>query len=199
MRIIAGKYRGHRIASPPHEGTRPMLDRVREALFGKLGERLEGARVLDLYAGTGSLGLEAVSRGAAFVRMVERDTPTLAVLKENVAKLQVEDAAVQAVRGEALSERAWHPPEGAAGWDVVFLDPPYADLEGAAGRAEVLAALRALVTHRLAPGGVVVLHAPRRTLHARDFPGLACEERDYGNTALWYVEPAPAAEPEAPQ
>jgi 16S rRNA (guanine966-N2)-methyltransferase len=175
-----------------------MLDRVREALFGTLGERLVGARVLDLYSGAGSLGLEAVSRGAVLVRMVERDTPTFAVLKQNVAKLQAEET-VQAVRGEALSERAWAVSEGAPGWDVVFLDPPYAELEGAAGRAEVLAALRALVTHRLAPGGVVVLHAPRRTLRERDFPGLACEERDYGSTALWYVEPARAPEPEAPQ
>ena len=172
-----------------------MLDRVREALFSTLGDRIEGSRVLDLYAGSGSLGLEALSRGASLARMVERDPATLAVLRGNVAKLCIEGAA-HTLRGDALSQRSWHAsPARGERFGHIFVDPPYAEMERPGGRASILAAVRSLVLEHLEPGGVLVLHTPRRCIEGRDFgPGLEVDLREYGATALWYVEPA---EPEA--
>jgi 16S rRNA (guanine(966)-N(2))-methyltransferase RsmD len=87
VRIIAGEHRGRLLKAPEGKGTRPMLDRVREAIFSTLGERVEDARVLDLFAGTGALGLEALSRGARALRLVERDPRVVALLRENVDAL----------------------------------------------------------------------------------------------------------------
>ena len=172
-----------------------MLDRVREALFATLGDRIEGSRVLDLYAGSGSLGLEALSRGASQAWMVERSRATLAVLRKNVAKLRIEEAA-HTLRGDALSELSWGMnPEDGERFGLIFVDPPYAEMERAPGRASVLSAVHSLALEHLEPGGVLVLHTPRRCIEADDFgPGLVVELREYGATALWYVEPM---EPEA--
>jgi len=120
MRIIAGEHRGRRLATPKGRATRPMLDRVREAVFSSLGASIEGARVLDLFAGTGSLGLEAVSRGAARVRFVEAGRSSARLIAKNVALLGVEER-VEIVDADALAASSWadHEP-----WEVVFLDPP---------------------------------------------------------------------------
>src|SRR5262245_22796072 len=106
MRIIAGRQRGRRIRAPEGLGTRPMLDRVREAMFATLMPWLLDANVLDLFAGSGSLGLEALSRGARSARMVERHAPTLALLRDNLAALALEDRAT-VVRGDALAATTW--------------------------------------------------------------------------------------------
>ncbi|MGH7151836.1 MAG: RsmD family RNA methyltransferase, partial [Planctomycetota bacterium] len=101
MRIIAGEHRGARLLSPEGRTTRPMLDRVRTALFDRLGP-LAGARVLDLFAGTGCLGFEALSRGAESCRFVESDPRALAALRANVEKLRMEERA-RLVRGDAFA------------------------------------------------------------------------------------------------
>lgn len=164
-----------------------MLDRVREALFATLGEHVTGATVLDLFAGSGSLGLEALSRGAARVRAVERGAPALAALKTNVETLRAEDT-VEIQRADALSPRAIAPPPGMnTPWvDLLFFDPPYPLLTGE--RLRVLEAFTRACTEALAPGGIAVLHAPRHVLSPRDFPaGFEADERVYGSTSLWYV------------
>lgn len=162
-----------------------MLDRVREALFSTLGERVDRARVLDLCAGSGSLGLEALSRGAASARMVERDRNTLAVLRSNVEALALAERATIAA-ADALEPSSW----GAADerYELVFFDPPYPWLRDGAQRASVLRAVRELAARHLAAEGTIVLHAPRDLLAAGDFgAGLLARSREYGTNALWYL------------
>jgi len=180
VRIIAGELRGRKIIAPPGLATRPMLDRVREAMFSTLQRRLPDAAVLDLFAGSGSLGLEALSRGARRVRFVERGAPALAALRMNVATLGVGDRC-EIVVGDALKPSTWD-----ATADVLFCDPPYALLEKERGRT--LRAVAMLVSERLAEDGVVVLHTPKVTLGEADFPDATARVRRYGTNDLWYLE-----------
>jgi len=182
MRIIAGEFRGRRIGAPPGRGTRPMLDRVREALFSTIAPWLADARVLDLFAGSGSLGLEALSRGAGHVRFVEQGKPALAALGRNVDALGVATR-VEIVPGDALADRTW-----SAQADLVFLDPPYA-LAGTS-RSRLLGAAGRIVAERLAPGGILVLHAAHGALAAAELAPAAARVRRYGTNDLWYVERA---------
>lgn len=171
-----------------------MLDRVREALFSTLGEVVPDARVLDLFAGTGSLGLEALSRGAECVRFVEREPRALRILNSNVETLRVEDS-VDVVRGDALQRRSWGLLDDGPLADIVFLDPPYPMLREAAGRSGLFDALRDLYDNALEAGGVLVLHAHPRDLRADDVPEFgSVDRREYGNSALVYVwKPVPDA------
>lgn len=210
VRIVAGRFRGRRIASPPTDATRPLLDRVREALFSTLGDKVEGARVLDLFAGTGSFGLEALSRGASFARFIERDTATRRVLAENVEALGV-GVEVEVQGGDALAVRARETPgrftedppeEGAAPapsveptaerWiDLALVDPPYPLWKELAQRQRILAALTDMVTRRAAPGAVIVLHTHPRDVAERELHFAAhAEARDYNNSRLWYLSQA---------
>jgi len=187
MRIIAGEHRGRRIEAPPGMDTRPMLDRVREALFSTLGERVEGAAVLDLFAGSGSLGLEAQSRGASFVRMIEKDPRAVAILKRNVDLLGV-GGEVEVVRGDALRRELWSSGSSANAPSVVFLDPPYPRLETLEGRDAILGAAEDLLGNVLLPGGVLVLHVPARRTASLRFAGpWRRDERRYGNSGLLYL------------
>lgn len=141
MRIIAGKWRGRTIDAPPGQGTRPTADRVRETLFSMLTSRLgsfEDLRVADLFAGSGALGLEALSRGAASVTFVENDSAAAATIRRNAVRL---GTTAQVLGGSALSLPR------ADAFDLVFADPPYAD---GSGNAVVGAVLNA---EWLAPGG----------------------------------------------
>ena len=180
MRIIAGEFRGRRIEAPPGLTTRPMLDRVREAMFSTLQPRLRDAVVLDLFAGSGSLGLEALSRGARTVRCVERGAPALAALRKNVEALRAHTR-VEVVVGDALKPTSWLPAA-----DVIFLDPPYAMIEES--RARVLRSLATLVTSHLADDGVAVLHVVHGALTAADLAPARARARRYGTNDLWYVE-----------
>jgi 16S rRNA (guanine966-N2)-methyltransferase len=121
MRIVGGKYGGRRLVVPKDARVRPTADRVREAWMSILGDELAGARVLDLFAGSGALGLEALSRGAAAVSFVELNPPSLRALDQNIATLGAQEL-VTVHRGDALrfAERL---PEGA--FDIVLADPPY--------------------------------------------------------------------------
>jgi 16S rRNA (guanine966-N2)-methyltransferase len=180
VRIIAGEFRGRRIEAPSGLATRPMLDRVREAVFSTLQPWLRDAVVLDLFAGSGSLGLEALSRGARTVRFVERGAPALATLRKNVEALRVRDR-VEVVVADALEPSSWTPDV-----EVAFVDPPYALIEKS--RARVLGALATLVASHLAPDRIAVLHVPRGTLAAGELDPARARVRRYGTNDLWYVE-----------
>jgi 16S rRNA (guanine966-N2)-methyltransferase len=121
MRIIAGRWRGHPIKAPPGTGTRPTTDRVREAWGSMMQPVIPEARVLDLFAGSGGLGLEALSRGAAHATFVERSAPAVRTLKENIRRLGAE-VLTTVVRGDALRFTADLPPDA---FDLVLADPPY--------------------------------------------------------------------------
>ena len=128
MRIIAGQFRGRPLVTPAGQATRPTADRVREALFSMLASRIgsfEGLRVADLYAGSGALGLEALSRGASHATFVENVRPAQDAIKANVARLGVSDR-VQVLSGSALALPRSEP------FDLIFADPPYAQGSGSA-------------------------------------------------------------------
>ena len=139
-RVIAGAAGGRRLAVPPGTSTRPTSDRAREGLFAsvlsELGS-LDGKRVLDLYAGSGAVGLEALSRGAAHVLLVESDARAAAVIKANIAAVGLAGATVAADRAERLLTR---PPGAADRYDLVFADPPYAVTAAAVSRVLTLLA-----------------------------------------------------------
>jgi 16S rRNA (guanine(966)-N(2))-methyltransferase RsmD len=118
MRVIGGEFRSRRLSSIPGLATRPTPDRLRETLFDILGAQVEGAVFLDAYAGTGAVGIEALSRGAARAVFIERGRAAVKVLRENLASLGIEDRAVIA-QGPAASLISRHKA------DIVFLDPPY--------------------------------------------------------------------------
>ncbi|WBB81970.1 16S rRNA (guanine(966)-N(2))-methyltransferase RsmD [Micromonospora sp. WMMD882] len=181
-RIVAGTLGGRRIAAPPGAGTRPTSDRVREALFSAVEATLglAGARVADLYAGSGAIGLEAFSRGAEHVLLVESDPRAARVVRENVAALRAAPA-VRLVTGKVATVLAVGP-EGDP-YDLVFADPPYA-----APDAEVTAMLAALVDGGwLAPDALVVVERSTRSGPVGWVEGVTGERgRRYGETTLWY-------------
>lgn len=184
MRIIAGEFRGRRLSAPEGLETRPMLDRVREAIFSTLGPWFGEPVVLDLFAGSGSLGLEALSRGARRVRFVERDPKARRVLAGNLKQLGVEERA-ELRADDALAAHAF---EGGP-YDIAFLDPPFPLVRHQVGRGQVHAALNALLDGGMADEGVCVLHVPLGQLRERDFgPRIACREVTYGAQSLWYVQ-----------
>jgi 16S rRNA (guanine(966)-N(2))-methyltransferase RsmD len=196
VRIIAGEHRGRRISAPDGERTRPMLDRVREALFGTLGERVEGAQVLDLFAGSGSLALEALSRGAERAVLLERNPTALDALRANIEELDLADRA-WVVRGSALDPALWRPrpkkgrAELRARFELAFFDPPYPLLEDPRTRPELLRAVDELLARWLTPAGVLVFHVPARgTEWVRLQAPCTRELRLYGTSALYYLSPA---------
>jgi len=180
-RIIGGSAGGRRINAPRGSSTRPTSDRVREALFSAVEAwcgSLDGLRVLDLYAGSGAVGLEARSRGAGVVTLVEHDRKTAALIADNVKTLGF--TRVDVVTATAATTLA-RPP--VAPYDLVFLDPPYP-----LGDQEVEDDLRALVDNGwLVPGALVVIERSGRSPGPKWPPGLIAErEKRYGETTLWY-------------
>ena len=174
MRVIAGRLGGRRLRAPAGQGVRPTSDRVREALFSMLGD-VEGDRVLDLFAGTGALAIEALSRGAAHAVLVEQDRAALDVLRANLAALELGPDSAEVRPGDAL--RALRTArERAEAYDLVLLDPPY---RLAAGLAD---GLDAGLAGLLAPGARVVSES-----HRRDPLGLSLprtHHRRYGDTLI---------------
>ena len=186
MRVTGGIFRSRALRAPPGQSTRPTSDRVREALFGILSSAgaLEGARVLDLYAGTGALALEALSRGAAAATLVESSREALVALRANVATLAVGDRA-SVVAGDV---RAASPRLVRAGpFDLLLADPPWALVDA----GESTLAIAGLVSAgALAEGGLVVLEHSSRTAPP-DIAGLVRRDtRRYGDTALAFYKPA---------
>lgn len=175
MRVIAGSARGRPLTAPRDAGTRPIADRVKETLFAILADRVPDASVLDLYAGSGAIGIEALSRGAAHCDFVERGRLPIAAIRENLERTGLADRG--SVHGEEVLRFLGRPP--GLLYDLAFLDPPYAE------RA-ILAPLERLVPH-LAPGAsVVVKHFWRTPIP--ESPGLAAwRERRFGETALTFL------------
>jgi 16S rRNA (guanine(966)-N(2))-methyltransferase RsmD len=179
VRVIAGKYKGRRLKTPTWEDLRPTSDKLRETLFNILAPRIAGARVLDAYAGTGAVGIEALSRGAADVVFVERDRRAQGLIAANLALCGITDgyaiirASVAGALGELESNR----------FDVMFFDPPYeappADLLAAAGET-------------LASGGVLVLEHARRHMSPERLGGLTRTRQvaSGDSTLSFYVQAA---------
>ncbi|MBB6173074.1 16S rRNA (guanine966-N2)-methyltransferase [Nocardiopsis mwathae] len=190
-RIIAGTAGGRRLAVPDGRTTRPTSDRAREALFASALHDLgsfDGVRVLDLYAGSGAIGLEALSRGAEHALLVEADRRAAAVIRKNIATLGLAGAGLAAEKVERVLERG---PSGGA-YDLVVADPPYA-----IGEAEVEVVL-ALLRDRgwLAPDALVVLERASRGAEPRWPEGYVGDRvRRYGEASLWYGRAADIPEP----
>jgi 16S rRNA (guanine966-N2)-methyltransferase len=178
MRVTGGTFRSRALSAPKGRNTRPTTDRVREALFSALASRgalFAGARVLDLYAGSGALSFEALSRGAGDAVLVENDRVAGACIRDNAASLGVGERArlIPTAVDKALGKLG----QASAEFDLVILDPPY-DLVATAPFAEELARAAALV----ASGGWLVLEHGKRDV-APPVPGIAWEEaREYGDT-----------------
>ena len=188
MRVIAGTLRRRTLDAPAGLATRPTSDRLRETLFNVLAPRISGARFLDLYAGSGAVGIEAVSRGAENVVLVERAVPSLKVLRGNLEKLRVPSG----VRVEAVSVglflRRVRPENAPMQFDVVFLDPPY---EAAEEYRMVLGLLGGDRVGLLAEGAAVIAEH-RRKQKLQDGYGLLRRVRvlEQGDAALSFYAAA---------
>ena len=149
MRIVAGTFRGRQLKSPTWDGLRPTSDRLRETLFNILGPSVRDARVLDGYAGTGAIGIEALSRGAAHVTFVEKDPRAVKLIEANLALLGAGAAAKPVIIRAGLADAVTR--LGTQVFDLIILDPPYADtaVAEALGAVQVLAAggTRLIVEH----------------------------------------------------
>jgi 16S rRNA (guanine966-N2)-methyltransferase len=181
-RVIAGEAGGRRLAVPGGRETRPTSDRAREGLFATISSvvgSLAGARVLDLYAGSGAVGLEALSRGAGHVLLVESGARAGRVVRENIDTLGLPGAQLIVDRVERVLARG---PEGGR-YDIVFADPPYA-----LGGDEVSAMLTALADRAwLAPGALVIVERATRSGPVRWPAGYAADRaRRYGEATFWY-------------
>lgn len=180
-RIIAGTYGGRRIQTPKGDGTRPTSDRVREALFSSLESELGGfddLHVLDLFAGSGALGLEALSRGAEHAVLVEASAKAASVIQANVRDLGA-SAAVQRVKAETYTQQSRD-----SAFDLVFVDPPYA-META-----TVARLVAELAENSATEALFVVERATRDPFAWPAGVDAIRHRKYGETTLWFGRPA---------
>ena len=188
LRVIAGELRGRRLVAPAGEAVRPTKDIVREAVFSALDARgaIRDAAVLDLYAGTGALAIEALSRGAARAVLVERDAAALAAIAQNVDQLDL--ASRTRVTRLDVGRFLAGPPPPEAHFGLVLADPPYDTSDAAAGA--LVAALA--VPGWLAPGAIVAVERPARG--GIDVPDgfRACWERTFGDTLVFFVD---ASEP----
>ncbi|MEX1654706.1 16S rRNA (guanine(966)-N(2))-methyltransferase RsmD [Streptomyces pseudovenezuelae] len=190
-RVIAGRAGGRRLAVPPGNGTRPTSDRAREGLFSTwqslLGGPLQGERVLDLYAGSGAVGLEALSRGASHTLLVEADARAARTIRENVKSIGLPGAEVRAGKAEQII-RTGAPAEP---YDLVFLDPPYRVTDH--DLREILLTLR--TEHWLTPDALVTVERSTRGGEFEWPPGFeAVKARRYGEGTFWYGRAASTCE-----
>jgi 16S rRNA (guanine966-N2)-methyltransferase len=182
MRVIAGRYKGRRLKAPTWHGLRPTSDRLKETLFAILAPVVEGARVLDGFAGSGALGIEALSRGAAEVVFVERDARAVALIEDNLRHCGIGSGYVM-IRGEFASALRQLPAHRR--FDLALLDPPYeeADVEGALCAAAA----------RMAPGASLVLeHAARRQVPGRVEAWALVRQVTAGDSTLAFFREAAA-------
>jgi 16S rRNA (guanine966-N2)-methyltransferase len=155
LRIIAGKYRGRNLKSPPSLEVRPTSDRLRETLFNVIAPRIEGARFLDLCAGSGAVGIEALSRGASHATFVDRSRRMCSLIRSNLDLCRIEEAESEVVQSEShdyLRRAIGKPRRSFSRWDIVFFDPPYA-----ADYLEVLDAFGAYASTLLIETGLVIV------------------------------------------
>ncbi|MEO8221051.1 MAG: 16S rRNA (guanine(966)-N(2))-methyltransferase RsmD [Specibacter sp.] len=188
-RIVAGAAGGSVLVSVPGDGTRPTTDRVKEALFSRLEsmDMLSDVRVLDLYAGSGSLGVESASRGAKSVELVEFNDKAAAVCQQNAQLVNkvLGSKVVTVQRSKVETFLARVAEAGVDQWDLVFMDPPYPLTE------DELALVLSLLTPRLSAYAVVVVERSARTPEPGWPESLErFAEKKYGETRLWFAEPA---------
>jgi 16S rRNA (guanine966-N2)-methyltransferase len=189
MRVVTGEAKGRRLKSPKTAGTRPIIDRVKTALFDILSTRVEEARFLDLFAGTGSVGIEALSRGAAHATFIELSYSVLKLVRENLKITGLEDRA-ETIRADAFkflqSRTSEAGNESERTYDIIYVAPP--QYHGLAARALSLLDTSPLV----APGGLVIVQ-----VHPKERPVVAAVpltrlsltgERKYGSTLLMFYE-----------
>jgi 16S rRNA (guanine966-N2)-methyltransferase len=186
LRVVGGRLGGRRLRPVPGRATRPTSDRVREALFAIIGGRVEGARVLDLFAGTGALAIEALSRGGSSAVLVEQAAPAVEVIRANLDALGLAGRCrVRRTRAETYLRTQRDGP-----FDLVLLDPPYAAPVGL-----VAGLLGRLARTALAPGAVVVVEAAARAEPPPWPPSLTPDPpRRYGDTALHVAVHRPVLE-----
>lgn len=181
MRVIGGAAKGRRLQTPTGRATRPFTDRLRESLFSALGDRVTGARVLDLYAGTGSIGLEALSRGAESAIFIESNRAALQCLRRNVEAVGLGGRIIAGAVERHIDHRSEL-------FDLVFIDPPYPMSDEDVGR--VIEAVADLLTE----DGIVVVHRRRG---ARLLTGSAMLSetwhRRYGDAEVWWLQKEQAA------
>ena len=186
MRIIAGKYRGRKLKSPPSAQTRPTSDRLRETLFNVLAPRIEGARFLDLCAGTGAVGIEAISRGAAHVTFVDQSRKMCSLIEANTGVLGIDADEFEIVNAEASDYLRRHAKKEREPFDLIFFDPPYA--------ADYQGVLSFIAEHRpqlLSDEGITVVEHHKK----KDLPDEDGELRRYrvlkhGDSVLSFFKPA---------
>jgi 16S rRNA (guanine966-N2)-methyltransferase len=183
MRIIAGTKRGMKLFSPETRETRPITDRVKQSLFDILTnyDLLSGARAADLFSGVGSLGLEALSRGAAFVTFVEKSGEVIEVLEKNIAKAGFGERS-RVVHASAF--RVGAPVGAGERYDLVFVDPPYA-MTQEVGNGSSLADLLNILHDQVTQGGVVVVRTQRSVALLEDYgPFHVVDRRRWGTMAV---------------
>ncbi len=191
MRIIAGSHRGRRLSGPEGTALRPTSDKVREAIFSILGPHVSGSRFLDLYAGTGAVGIEALSRGAVAVTFVESDPTAVKLLQKNLQACQLQDRAKVYITQAAtfLARQDWW--DGP--YDILFADPPYAALD----EWEIL-------THAWRPGLLpeeaimIIEQDSRATLPNSIAHAILARRYVYGDTALYRYRLSPSNMAESP-
>ena len=184
MRVIAGRFRGRRLKTPPNSTTRPTSDRLRETLFNVLAPRIADARFLDLCAGTGAVGIEALSRGASHVTLVDQSRQMCGLIESNLELVQIEQSDYEVVAIEALDYLRHHEKKGEPPFDLVFFDPPYATNYDA-----VLTVIGERGATILNAGGVVIVeHYKKKALSDR-FNALTCyRELKQGDSVLSFYQ-----------
>jgi 16S rRNA (guanine966-N2)-methyltransferase len=182
VRIVGGSLGGRVLRAPRGAATRPTSEKVREAVFAIIGaDRVDGASVLDLFAGSGALGIEALSRGAAHATFVDAGRPAVAAIRDNLRELGLE-ARATVIPADAVATAARH--QGAAPWRLVFVDPPY--------RSDLATrAVLALPSERLAEDAVIVIEHDRRSAPPETLGSLLrTDQRRYGDTLIsFFVRP----------
>ncbi len=184
LRIIAGAWRGRKLAVPPGLSVRPTSDRVREAIFNRLAHafedfRLQGARVVDVFAGTGALGLEALSRGASHAVFLDRNPESIALILRNVAAVKAED------RATIMNADGAHLPRAAVACDLAFLDPPYHE-------GLIAPALSGLARQGwLKPGALVTAESDETEEVVGEMGYTILDRRTYGRVAITILKFAP--------